>query len=93
LTQEIFYLCIFRNEQGEKLGEKVTARVPIVGEIIRITYVDTSGEFEVLKEVQRKTLPDYETVTLQVRRVIPKEPGNSSISKGLKLLYMLFQTQ
>jgi hypothetical protein len=35
------YVCIFVNEEGEKLTEKVTARVPKVGEIIRISYVDT----------------------------------------------------
>ena len=73
MTTDRIYLCIFRDERGEKIAENVTARIPKVGEIISLSYLDAQGKFEVLQVNELMSLVEYELVALKVRPVTPHD--------------------
>jgi hypothetical protein len=92
MSTEIIYLCIYRTEHGEKIAEKVSSRIPEVGEIISISYLDAQGNFEVMKIGQRTILDGYELVSVQVR---PLNPNISvhRLSKGIRSIHTLLQSK
>ena len=92
MSQKEIYLCIARTETGEKLAEYVAARVPDIGEIITLSYLDAQGKFLVLDVVHRSSLEDYKIVTLKVKPVDPiDKPSGGSISLGRQVLRMMFK--
>jgi hypothetical protein len=92
VSTEIIYLCIYRTEHGEKIAEKVSSRIPEVGEIISISYLDAQGNFEVLNIGQRTILDGYELVSVQVRPLHPRQSRNR-LSKGIRSIYTLPQSK
>jgi len=91
VSKERIYLCIARRESGEKLAEYVVARAPNVGEIIRISYLDAQGKFEVLEVTPKALTQDYQVVLLIVRPVEPDDkPPEGWVSLASQLLSRLF---
>ncbi len=76
MPTETIYLCIFRNQQGEKIAVKVSARVPRVGEILSISYLDAQGNFQIVREIQRTVNTEYEVVALEVKPAETEKPSN-----------------
>lgn len=94
MSKEEIYLCIARRETGEKLAEYVAGRVPNVGQIISLSYLDMQGKFLVLDVVQQLLLKDYGLVTLKVKSVDPayKSPGGWA-PWGTQALRFLFKAE
>jgi hypothetical protein len=67
VSKQQIYLWIVRDDAGEKLAEQVAARVPDIGEIIALSYLDTHGRFEVLEVTLKATMPDFQVVLLKVK--------------------------
>ena len=78
-TQHI-YLFIVSNKAGEKIAEYIGARVPNVGEIITLSYLDAHGKFEVLEVTPKAVMEDYEVVSLKVRPIEPENPRGNQLS-------------
>jgi len=78
---EHIYLFIVSNEAGEKIAEYIAARVPNLGEIITLSYLDAQGRFEVLEVIPKAVMQDYEVVSLKVR---PVEPDDKSTGNWLR---------
>ncbi len=76
MPTETIYLCIFRNQQGEKIAVKVSARVPRLGEIVSISYLDAQGNFQIVREIQRTVNAEYEVVALEVKHAETEKPSN-----------------
>ena len=94
MNTEHIYLCIVSNEDGEKIAEYISARVPSVGEIISLSYLDTHGKFEVLEVTHKAVMEDYQVVSLKVRPVEPNEkPLGTSRTWATRSLRAFFQAE
>lgn len=90
MPTETIYVLVFRDRYGEKIAEKVTVRVPGIGEIIAINYLDAQGDFEVVREIRRAPKTEYEIVSLEVKPVDHNHHGSSlSWENKINLLFFI----